>query len=91
MFEFRKKVICQNNKKVIFLICGWPGKIWNYYLTVKILEINGYQSMVYEYDDKDMKEVILFFASVQIFSSVFHYYLEFLRMYGVMKKKKNES
>jgi len=50
MFSFRKKIIGKNNKKIIFLLCGWPGKIWHYYLTAKILEINGFQSIIYEYD-----------------------------------------
>ncbi|KKP87231.1 MAG: hypothetical protein UR89_C0004G0020 [Candidatus Roizmanbacteria bacterium GW2011_GWA2_35_8] len=51
MFSFRKKIFGKQNNKIIFLICGWPGKIWHYYFTAKILEINGYRSIVYEYDD----------------------------------------
>lgn len=51
MFSFRKKVFGKNNKKIIFLICGWPGKIWHYHLTAKALDLHGFQSIVYEYDD----------------------------------------
>lgn len=51
MFSFRKKIIGKNNKKIIFLICGWPGKIWHYFLTAKILERKGFQSIIYEYDE----------------------------------------
>lgn len=51
MFNFRKKVFGKNNKKIIFLLCGWPGKIWHYHLTAKVLNLHGFQSIVYEYDD----------------------------------------
>lgn len=51
MFSFRKKVYGTNNNKLIFLLSGWQGKIWNYYFTAKILEWYGYKSIIYEYDD----------------------------------------
>ncbi len=58
MFSFRKKIIGKNNKKIIFLICGWPGKIWHYYLTAKILERKGFQSIIYEYDESILSSSI---------------------------------
>jgi esterase/lipase len=58
MFSFRKKVFGKQNGKIIFLLSGWPGKIWNYYLTVKILELNGFKSIVYEYDDSILSSSI---------------------------------
>ena len=58
MFSFRKKIFGKNNKKIIFLLSGWQGKIWNYYFTVKILEFNGFKSIVYEYDDNILSSSI---------------------------------
>lgn len=58
MFSFRKKVLGKNNKKIIFLICGWPGKIWHYRLTAKALDLHGFQSIVYEYDNSILSSSI---------------------------------
>lgn len=51
MFSFRKKIIGKDNRKIIFLLCGWPGKIWHYFLTAKILEKQGFKCIIYEYDN----------------------------------------
>lgn len=58
MFSFRKKVFGKNNKKIIFLICGWPGKIWHYHLTAKALNLHGFQSIIYEYDESILSSSI---------------------------------
>ena len=51
MFSFRKKIIGHRNKKIIFLLCGWPGEIWHYLLTAIVLKFHGYQSIIYEFDN----------------------------------------
>lgn len=51
MFNFRKRVFGKGNRKTIFLLSGWQGRIWNYLATAKILEYYGYESVVYDYDD----------------------------------------
>ncbi|KKS96347.1 MAG: hypothetical protein UV73_C0011G0019 [Candidatus Gottesmanbacteria bacterium GW2011_GWA2_43_14] len=58
MFFFRKKIVGPQNKKIIFLLCGWPGKIWHYLLTAKLLEFHGYQSIIYEFDNNILSSSI---------------------------------
>jgi len=82
MFSYRKKIIAPQNKKIIFLICGWPGKIWNYYFTAKILELHGYQSIIYEFDDSILSSSIT--ATVRNTTLVKN---DILKRLGIFKEK----
>src|SRR3990167_3185750 len=82
MFTFRNKIICPQNKKIIFMVCGWPGKIWHYYLTAKILALNGYQSVIYEYDDDILSSSIT--DTIRNITSVKN---DILKMIDVLKQK----
>ena len=48
--SFRKKIFSLNNKKVVFLLTGWKGQIWEYYFVILTLLVNGFDCVAYEYD-----------------------------------------
>ncbi|MBI3290312.1 alpha/beta hydrolase [Candidatus Microgenomates bacterium] len=48
--KFRSASVGKRNKRVVFLLTGWHNKIWEYWITAKTLQLNGFNCVTYEYD-----------------------------------------
>lgn len=51
MPSFRTLSFGTQNKSVVFMLSGWHTRFWMFWLFAKILELNGFQCILYEYDD----------------------------------------
>lgn len=60
MVKFRSKNFGQPSKRVVFLLTGWPTRIWEYFLVTSSLAKNNYFCIAYEYD----KEILTEFDNV---------------------------
>ena len=50
MFRYSSKTFGEKSKKVIFLLTGWGGAIFQHSFIAYLLQLNGYRVIVYSYD-----------------------------------------
>lgn len=52
MFSYSYKTLGKNNKKVIFFLIGWKGKIGQHFPIALFLMLKGYRVIIYEYSNE---------------------------------------